>query len=80
MNMHICLVVNFHYNVVDDYIYIQDLSTPIACYDFPAALEFGGVQGDYSFVSSVCWKGNGTTMVAANSRGAIRVLSLGLSL
>jgi E3 ubiquitin-protein ligase RFWD2 len=28
------------------------------------------------FISAVCWKGNSTEMLAANSQGQIRVLTL----
>lgn len=52
------------------------VSNPMAQYRFA-----DGSQGEFDtdaarFISAVCWKGDSTEMLAANSQGQIRVLRL----
>jgi hypothetical protein len=55
---------------------LAQVSKPMAQYRFA-----DGADGEFDtdaarFISAVCWKGNTTEMLAANSQGQIRVLQL----
>ena len=66
------------------YAYHKDCKTPITKYRFPhAPVPFHDPQYTQEddqlssgFVSSTCWKSNTSTLLAANSKGIIKVLQM----
>jgi len=61
------------------YTYYKALSKPIVVYKFGSTNPATGEESDEDgsqFVSSVCWKRNSSTLLAANSQGTIKVLEL----
>ncbi|KAI9323379.1 WD40-repeat-containing domain protein [Dichotomocladium elegans] len=59
------------------YAYHKDIKSPIAKFRFPMADDSGATNGRYrAFVSSLCWKSDSSVLVAANSKGIIKVLKL----
>lgn len=61
------------------YAYHKDCKTPIASFNFPSTanpLEPSADDGYRAFVSSSCWKSGSNTLLAANSKGVIKVLTL----
>ncbi|KAI7883273.1 WD40 repeat-like protein [Lichtheimia hyalospora FSU 10163] len=65
------------------YAYHKDCKTPVASFKFPstanpleASLFPSADDGYRAFVSSSCWKSGTNTLLAANSKGVIKVLKL----
>jgi len=52
------------------------VSKPMAQYRFADGANGEFVTDAAGFISAVCWRGNSTEMLAANSQGQIRVLRL----
>ncbi|KAI3440179.1 WD_REPEATS_REGION domain-containing protein, partial [Psidium guajava] len=58
-------------------VYHKDLPRPAAWHSFNSPhAGHAGENADSRFVSAVCWKRDGSTMLAANSEGIIKVLAL----
>ncbi|KAI7869352.1 WD40-repeat-containing domain protein [Spinellus fusiger] len=62
------------------YAYYKGSTEPVASYTFPKSDPLTGhstaSESSDTFVSSVCWKKNTSKILAANSNGAIKLLSL----
>ncbi|CAN1300349.1 Protein SPA1-RELATED 2 [Linum perenne] len=61
------------------YAYHRSLPMPMASHKFGSEDPISGKETDDDngqFVSSVCWKGNSDTLLAANSSGCIKVLQM----
>ncbi|XP_048140707.1 E3 ubiquitin-protein ligase COP1-like isoform X2 [Rhodamnia argentea] len=58
-------------------VYHKDLPKPVAWHSFNSPhADHAGENADSPFVSAVCWKHDGSAMLAANSQGIIKVLAL----
>ncbi|KAL0363191.1 UNVERIFIED_CONTAM: E3 ubiquitin-protein ligase COP1 [Sesamum calycinum] len=55
---------------------VQAISKPAARHQFSPDIDESGEDTSSHFISSVCWKSDGSTMVTANSQGTIKVLVL----
>ncbi|KAL0398810.1 UNVERIFIED_CONTAM: E3 ubiquitin-protein ligase COP1 [Sesamum radiatum] len=58
------------------FVYHKAISKPAARHRFSPDVDETGEDTSSHFISSVCWKSDGSTMVTANSQGTIKVLVL----
>ncbi|XP_057838028.1 protein SPA1-RELATED 4 isoform X2 [Cryptomeria japonica] len=61
------------------FVYHRSISLPVACYNFNCmdiTNDFKVDDDTGQYVSSVCWRGQSQTLVAANSKGTIKILEM----
>ncbi|KAE8664452.1 E3 ubiquitin-protein ligase COP1 [Hibiscus syriacus] len=58
------------------FVYHKAISKPAARYSFGSDMADADEEAGSYFISAVCWKSDSQTMLAANSRGTIKVLVL----
>ncbi|XP_024379324.1 E3 ubiquitin-protein ligase COP1 isoform X2 [Physcomitrium patens] len=57
-------------------VYHKAIPRPAACHGFGSQNPEGSDDDGSHFISAVCWKSEGPTMLAANSQGTVKVLVL----
>ncbi|XP_047336623.1 E3 ubiquitin-protein ligase COP1-like isoform X2 [Impatiens glandulifera] len=62
------------------FVYHKEISSPVTRYSFGSSTGEGSDEDTATmssyFISAVCWKGNSSTLLAANSQGMIKMLVL----
>lgn len=69
-------IIRFHDSETVFFAFWQAIPRPAACHGFGSQNPEGSDDDGSHFISAVCWKSEGPTMLAANSQGTVKVLVL----
>jgi len=74
-----CLTHFFLLTVPQVFVYHREFPMPVLAYKFSVTDPISGQEIDdqSQFISCVCWRGQSSTLLSANSSGNIKILEMG---